>query len=62
MAHSLDLYWSFRSPYSFLITARMAIKVGAVIFALALHRLMRNLVLALFAAAGLAVLVRWLVL
>jgi len=40
----------------------MAIKVGAVIFALALHRLMRNLVLALFTAAGLAVLVRWLVL
>lgn len=37
----------------------MAIKIGAVLAALALFRLTRNIPLALFAAAGLAVLVKW---
>lgn len=37
----------------------IAIKIGAVAAALALFRLTRNIPLALFAAAGLAVLVKW---
>lgn len=36
-----------------------AIKIGAVVVALGLHKLTRNIPLALFSAAGLAVLVKW---
>ena len=38
----------------------IAIKIGAVVAALILHRLTRNILAALFAAAALAVLVKWL--
>lgn len=38
----------------------IAIKIGAVVAALIVQRLTRNLLVALFAAAGLAVFVKWL--
>ena len=38
----------------------MGIKIGAVVFALVLHRLTRSVPLALFAGAGIGILIKWL--